>query len=309
MQKYRLITRSDFDGLVCALLLKELDLISEILFVHPKDMQDAKIAIDAHDITTNLPFVPGSHLVFDHHDSETKRAKGKLAPNYIIDPQAPSAARVVYDYYGGVSRFKGISKDMMAAVDKGDAAQFSRNEILNPEGWVILNFLMDSRTGLGRFHHFRISNYQLMMKLIDSFKNQTLPEILADPDVNDRVELYFSHKEQFKEQLQRCATIKQNLILLDLREEEIIYSGNRFMIYALFPECNISIHVLSGFRKQNVVYAIGKSILDRSSKTHIGELCLEYGGGGHNAAGSCQIDHEDAPLVLQKLIQKINADG
>jgi nanoRNase/pAp phosphatase (c-di-AMP/oligoRNAs hydrolase) len=309
MQKYRLITRSDFDGLVCAVLLRELDLISEILFVHPKDMQDAKIAINAHDITTNLPFVPGSHLVFDHHDSETKRAKGKLAPNYIIDPQAPSAARVVYDYYGGVSRFKGISKDMMAAVDKGDAAQFSRNEILNPEGWVILNFLMDSRTGLGRFHHFRISNYQLMMKLIDSFKNQTLPEILADPDVNDRVELYFSHKEQFKEQLQRCATIKQNLILLDLREEEIIYSGNRFMIYALFPECNISIHVLSGFRKQNVVYAIGKSILDRSSKTHIGELCLEYGGGGHNAAGSCQIDHEEAPLVLQKLIQKINADG
>jgi nanoRNase/pAp phosphatase (c-di-AMP/oligoRNAs hydrolase) len=290
-------------------LLRELDLISEILFVHPKDMQDAKIAINAHDITTNLPFVPGSHLVFDHHDSETKRAKGKLAPNYIIDPQAPSAARVVYDYYGGVSRFKGISKDMMAAVDKGDAAQFSRNEILNPEGWVILNFLMDSRTGLGRFHHFRISNYQLMMKLIDSFKNQTLPEILADPDVNDRVELYFSHKEQFKEQLQRCATIKQNLILLDLREEEIIYSGNRFMIYALFPECNISIHVLSGFRKQNVVYAIGKSILDRSSKTHIGELCLEYGGGGHNAAGSCQIDHEEAPLVLQKLIQKINTDG
>jgi nanoRNase/pAp phosphatase (c-di-AMP/oligoRNAs hydrolase) len=198
---------------------------------------------------------------------------------------------------------------MMAAVDKGDAAQFSRNEILNPEGWVILNFLMDSRTGLGRFHHFRISNYQLMMKLIDSFKNQTLPEILADPDVNDRVELYFSHKEQFKEQLQRCATIKQNLILLDLREEEIIYSGNRFMIYALFPECNISIHVLSGFRKQNVVYAIGKSILDRSSKTHIGELCLEYGGGGHNAAGTCQIDHEEAPLVLQQLIQKINADG
>jgi nanoRNase/pAp phosphatase (c-di-AMP/oligoRNAs hydrolase) len=309
MQKYRLITRSDFDGLVCAVLLRELDLISEILFVHPKDMQDAKIAINAHDITTNLPFVPGSHLVFDHHDSETKRAKGKLAPNYIIDPQAPSAARVVYDYYGGVSRFKGISKDMMAAVDKGDAAQFSRNEILNPEGWVILNFLMDSRTGLGRFHHFRISNYQLMMKLIDSFKNQTLPEILADPDVNDRVELYFSHKEQFKEQLQRCATIKQNLILLDLREEEIIYSGNRFMIYALFPECNISIHVLSGFRKQNVVYAIGKSILDRSSKTHIGELCLEYGGGGHNAAGSCQIDHEEAPLVLQKLIQKINTDG
>jgi nanoRNase/pAp phosphatase (c-di-AMP/oligoRNAs hydrolase) len=309
MQKYRLITRSDFDGLVCAVLLRELDLISEILFVHPKDMQDAKIAINTHDITTNLPFVPGSHLVFDHHDSETKRAGGKLAPNHIIDPQAPSAARVVYDYYGGVSRFKSISKDMMAAVDKGDAAQFSRDEILNPEGWVILNFLMDSRTGLGRFHNFRISNYQLMMKLIDSFKNQTLPEILADPDINDRVELYHSHKNQFKEQLQRCATIKQNLILLDLREEETIYSGNRFMIYALFPECNISIHVLSGFRKQNVVYAIGKSILDRSSKTHIGELCLEYGGGGHNAAGTCQIDHEEAPLVLQQLIQKINADG
>ena len=307
-EKYRLVTRSDFDGLVCAVLLNELELIDEISFVHPKDMQDGKIAITERDITTNLPYVAAAHLVFDHHESETLRNTGERK-NHIISPHAPSAARVVYDYYGGKQRFTTISEDMMAAVDQGDSAQFNADEVLNPRGWPLLNFLMDSRTGLGRFREFRVSNYQLMMDLIKYCKNHGIDEILNLPDVKERVDLYLDQSERAKEQIRRCATVYGNLVVLDLRGEETIWATNRFMIYALFPQCNISIHVLWGLKKQNTVFATGKSILDRSSKTHIGELMLSYGGGGHAAAGTCQIDNDKADATLKALITRINLDG
>lgn len=306
--KFRLVTRSDFDGLVCAVLLNELDLIDEIKFVHPKDMQDGKIEIGPRDITTNLPYVAGAHIAFDHHLSETIRNTGERR-NHIIDPEAPSAARVVYDYYGGKERFPRISDEMMAAVDKADAAQFSREEILAPTDWVLLNYLMDARTGLGRFREFRVSNYTLMMDLIQYCRDHGIDDILRLPDVKERVDIYFEHAEKAKEQITRCTTVYQNLAVLDLRQEEIIYATNRFMIYALFPQTNISIHVLWGVQKQNTVFATGKSILDRSSKTNVGELMLTYGGGGHHAAGTCQVDNEQAESALQAIIAKINADG
>lgn len=307
-QKYRLVTRSDFDGLVCAVLLNELDLIDEIKFVHPKDMQDGKVEITGRDITTNLPYVPGVHLAFDHHLSETFRNPGER-PEHIIYPDAPSAARVVYEHYGGKNRFPASFDEMMAAVDKADSAQFTKEEILEPKGWVLLNYLMDSRTGLGRFRDFRISNYQLMMDLIKYCRDHTIDEILELPDVKERVNLYFEHAERAKEQIKRCATVHKNLVVLDLRNEETIWATNRFMIYALFPEQNISIHVMWGLQKQNTVFAVGKSILNRSSKTNIGELMLQYGGGGHENAGTCQIANEEADVVLHKLIARITADG
>jgi nanoRNase/pAp phosphatase (c-di-AMP/oligoRNAs hydrolase) len=302
------VTRSDFDGLVCAVLLKELDLLQEIKFVHPKDMQDGLIQITDKDITTNLPYVPGAHLAFDHHLSETLRNPGEL-DNYIIDPNAPSAARVVYNYYGGKKTFPNISDDMMVAVDKADSAQFSRDDILDPKGWVLLNYLMDSRTGLGRFREFRISNYVLMMQLIGYCKQHAIGEILELPDVGERKDLYFQHVDKARAQIERCTTIHKNLAVLDLRDEEVIYATNRFVIYALFPQTNISIHVMWGLKKQNTVFATGKSILDRSSKTNIGELMLKYGGGGHEAAGTCQIANDKADEVLKELIAHINADG
>lgn len=305
--KYRLVTRSDFDGLVCAVLFKEMDMIDDIKFVHPKDMQDGKIEITERDITTNLPYVDGAHLVFDHHLSETIRNEKR--ENHIIDPEAMSAARVVYDYYGGAERFPKISAEMMDAVDKADAAQFSVDEILHPKDWVLLNYLMDPRTGLGRFRTFRISNYQLMMELIDCCRDMTIEQIIAMPDVKARVDLYFEQEEQFKKQVERCSKVYDNLIVLDLRAEEVIHAGNRFMIYAMYPKCNISIHVLWGFKKQNTVFAVGKSIVKRDSKTNVGELMLKYGGGGHVAAGTCQIDHDRAPQVLQELIDQITKDG
>ena len=307
-KKYRLVTRSDFDGLVCAVLLKELDMIDEIKFVHPKDMQDGKIEITNNDITTNLPYVEGVHLAFDHHFSETLRHP-KIKINHIIDPYAASAARVLYKYYGSKAKFPTISEAMMVAVDKADSAQFAKEEVLHPEEWVLLNFLMDARTGLGRFKEFTVSNYQLMMELIDYCKNHTIDEILQLPDVKERVDLYFEQSEKFQDQIQRCAKVYDNLVVLDLRNEDVIYAGNRFVIYALFPECNISIHALWGLKQQNTVFAVGKSIFNKTSQTNIGQLMLKYGGGGHQSAGTCQIDNDKASKVLKELIAQIEQNG
>ena len=307
-EQFRLITRSDFDGLVCAVLLKHLDLIDDIKFVHPKDMQDGSVEVTDRDISTNLPYVHGVHLAFDHHLSETIRNEGER-DNHIIDPDAPSAARVVWKHYGGHEAFPADWDEMMEAVDRGDSAQFNKEQVLNPTDWDLLNFLMDARTGLGRFREFRISNYNLMMDLIDYCKNHTIAEIMQLPDVVERIDLYNEQSDKFKTQIQRCSTVHDNLVVLDLRNEETIHAGNRFIIYALYPDCNISIHVMWGREKQNTVFATGKSIFDRSSKTNVGELMLKYGGGGHQAAGTCQVDNDKAEAVLKELIAAINADG
>jgi len=306
--KFRLVTRSDFDGLVCAVLLKEMNLIEDIKFVHPKDMQDGTILISDTDITTNLPYVPGVHLAFDHHASEMVRLDD-IPANHVIDPEAPSAARVVYDYYGGRVEFKTISTEMMEAVDKADSAQFNEGEVLDPDGWTLLNFIMDSRTGLGRFKDFRISNYQLMMELIDYCRDHSIEDILQLPDVKERVDLYLEHSAKAKDQIERCTTVHGNLAILDLRKEDTIFATNRFMIYAMYPDTNISIHAIWGLNKLNTVFAVGKSILNRTSKTNIGELMLEYGGGGHANAGTCQIDNDDAERVQGELIARITSDG
>jgi len=294
------------DGLVCAVLLKHIKLVDDILFVHPKDMQDGTIDITDRDIVTNLPYVKDAHLVFDHHSSEKTRVKEDYK-NHIIDTEAPSAARVVYDYYGGAEKFPESFKAMMTAVDKADSAQFSKEDILNPEGWELLSFLMDARTGLGRFREFRISNYDLMMQLIDHCAEfQNIDEILELPDVKERVDLYREHEPLFKDQIKRCTRQYNNLVVLDLREEETIYCGNRFMIYALYPDSNISMHVIWGRQKQNTVFAVGKSILDRSSDTNVGALMLKYGGGGHHAAGTCQISNDECEKVHKELISEMS---
>ena len=306
--RYRLVTRSDFDGLVCALLLKELGMIDEILFVHPKDVQDGKVDIGPRDITTNLPYDPRAHLVFDHHLSELTRNDG-VAANHIIDAAAPSAARVVYDHFGGAARFPNVSPQLMAAVDQADSAQYSVDDILRPSGWVLLNFLMDARTGLGRFREFRISNYQLMMALIDACRTLSVDAILRLPDVKERVELYFAQQELFVAQLKRCSEVHGDVVVLDLRDEQVIHAGNRFMIYALYPQCTVSVHVMWGKAQQNTVLAVGKSIVNRSSAANIGELMLAYGGGGHAAAGTCQVPHLRGDRVLAEVVRAVNEAG
>ncbi|GAA4973309.1 exopolyphosphatase [Kineococcus glutinatus] len=303
--KYRLVTRSDFDGLVCAVLLRHLDMIDDITFVHPKDVQDGVVEVTGRDVLTNLPYAPAAHLVFDHHHSEALRTGGTAA-NHVIDPDAPSAARVVYDHFGGAERFPKVTPELMAAVDQGDSAAYSEEEVLDPQGWALLNFLMDSRTGLGRFRGFRISNYQLMMQLIDAcIEHNDVDAILALPDVAERVELYRSQAELFQEQLRRVTTLHGDVAVVDLREEDVIHAGNRFMVYAMYPRARVSIHVIWGKQKLNTVFAVGKSIIDRSSPVDVGAVCLRYGGGGHLAAGTCQVSHEDAERVLAELVEAV----
>ncbi len=305
-EKMRLVTRSDFDGLVCAMILRELDIIGDIKFVHPKDVQDGKVDITSNDITTNLPFDPRVGIAFDHHESELARNDVDAIKDQYICRVAKSAARVVYEYYGGAEKIKSVSPEMMEAVDKGDSADFTKDEILNPTGWVLMDFLMDARTGLGRFHNFRISNYDLMMELIDYCVNHTVDEVLELPDVKERVDLYFEQQELFKQQLRDIVVIHDKVAVIDLRPLETIYAGNRFMVYAMWPEIEMSVHVAWGFKKQNTAVMIGKSIINKAGTMDIGELCLEYGGGGHPNAGTCQLDNDKVDGELPNIIAMLN---
>lgn len=306
LAKKRLLTRSDFDGLVCAALLKELGIIDEIRFVHPKDMQDGRISITDSDITANLLYVEGVYIAFDHHISEVSRVISP--PNYIVYPNSPSAARVVYEYYGAEERFKNIPPSLMKAVDIADSAKYTMEQVKNPTGWTLLGFIMDARTGLGRFKNFRINNYELMMKLVDLCRTKDVEDILNDPDVKERADLYFDHQDKFIEQLKRCTRIHKTAGHIYLRDEEIIYAGNRFMVYALFPQINISVHEIWGKNRRNVVFAAGKSIFNRTSKMNIGEFMLHYGGGGHIGAGTCQVPTADAPRIREEIITAMVQD-
>ncbi|QTA83379.1 UCP028235 [Desulfonema limicola] len=305
----RLLTRSDFDGLGCAVLLKEAGLIDDIKFVHPKDIQDGKIEVSSDDILANIPYVKGCGLWFDHHSSEDERkAFGDFQG--ISDPTAKSAAGVIYKYYGGKEKFPGkCFQELVAAVDKADSADFTKDEILNPKGWVLLSFIMDPRTGLGRYKDYRISNYQLMMDMIEYCRHKTVDEILEIEDVKERVKRYFDQDELFRRMIKDNIVIRNNVIILDLRNQEEIYTGNRFLLYSLYPEQNISIQVIWGLNKQNVVMTCGHSIINRTSKTDVGSLMLKYGGGGHKKVGTCQVSPDEADKILEEIITSMNADG
>lgn len=300
----RLVTRSDFDGLICAVLLKQVEAIGSIQFVHPKDLQDGKFEVTAEDILTNVPYVPGCGLWFDHHATEIDRVIGQEKFSGACR-LAPSAARVVYEYYGGARRFPGI-EEMMGAVDKADSAQFTSDEILNPTGWPLLSFIMDARTGLGRFKDYSISNYQLMHELIDACTHLTIDEILQLPDVQERVVRFFEQDVLFRQMLAGHTRVDGDVIVTDLRGVETIYAGNRFLIYALHPEQNVSIWIVNGFQNQNCVFACGQSIINRTSRVNVGALMSEFGGGGHTAAGTCQVPHEAANEVLHALLDTMN---
>lgn len=304
---YRLITRSDMDGLICGTLLTYMGIIDDIVFAHPKDMQDGLVKVTSGDITTNLPYVEGVYLAFDHHFSETLRNEKK--DNHIINADAPSAAQVVYDYYGGSEVFPGYFTGMMEGVNKADSADFDIDDILEPRAWALLSFIMDSRTGLGRFKDFRISNMQLMMDLIKYCARHNIDEILELEDVRERVDLYFKYEKEFKEQLKRCVKIRGNVLIIDYTDEEVIYPGNRFMVYALYPEQNVSVHIGWVWGNEKIVFSTGKSIINKTSKTNIGELMLKYGGGGHKAAGGCQIEVSKAKEVLEEIIEQLNEDA
>jgi len=296
----RLITRSDFDGLACGALLKTLGIIDNWKFTHPKDMQDGLVEITSDDVLANVPYVPGCGMWFDHHVSEMERVgRDKLCPGE--SREAPSAARVIYDYYFGTQKLPHFKK-MIEAVDRVDSGQLTADEILNPSGWVLLGFLMDPRTGLGRFRDFRISNYELMVQLLDSCAVNTIDEILAMPDVKERTEMYFEQDKLFRQMVEAHTTLRGNVILTDLRDVSPIYTGNRFLIYSLYPEQNVSLWVVDGKLGQNVSIATGYSIVNRSCTADIGKLMLSFGGGGHKMVGTCQVPVDEADEAVEKII-------
>lgn len=302
----RLVTRSDFDGLVCATLLKHLGIIDDYLFAHPKDLQDGKVEVGRKDVLANVPYVEGCGLWFDHHTSEMERL-GEIEFEGASKP-LPSCARVVYEYYGE-DKFPDRFTPMLDAVDKVDSAQLSVEDITSPKGWVLLGYIMDPRTGLGRYRNYRISNYQLMLDMIEYCRTLSAEEIMQVPDVKERIDKYHEDQDNFIKMLKENTTVHGNALVIDLRDQDPIYCGNRFMVYTLFPECNVSIRVIWGFKKQNVVLTVGHSITNRTSRTDIGKLMLSFGGGGHKAVGTCQVAENEVSEVLNNIISQINADG
>ncbi|MGE4505184.1 MAG: exopolyphosphatase [Desulfovibrionaceae bacterium] len=299
----RLITRSDFDGLACAVLLKEAGIIDDYLFAHPKDIQDGKVQVTSYDVLANVPYAPGVGLWFDHHSSEHERVPDASFEG--VSKIEPSCARVIWDYYEGEKTFSPSLLPMLEAVDKVDSANLTVEEIERPEGWILLGFLMDPRTGLGRFRDYRISNYQLMLNMIEMCRTMTAEDILKVPDVLERVERYRSQNDMFRAMLGQRTDVTDNVAVVDLRGEETIYAGNRFLLYTMFPEVNVSVQIMWGFKKQNVVFTVGHSVTNRTCETDVGALMLEFGGGGHRAVGTCQVDAQAAEKTRQQLIKRL----
>ena len=306
-QKYRLFTRADFDGVVCGALFNELNMINDIVFAEPNDMQQGRVPVSDKDISANLPYVEGIHLCFDHHRSELKRVGEK--DNLILDADAPSAARVIYRHFGGKDGFPNISEELLEAVDQADSAQYSAEDILAPENWTLLNFIIDPRTGMEEVGGFNIPHNALLYDLMTYCRHTPIDEILQLPDVQERVSAYMYQREFAELQLIRCSSVHDNLVVIDLREEDPVYLCGRFLIYALNPNCNISMHLLAGPNEGITSIAVGKSILDKTSKTDVGAMLLEYGGGGHETAGGCRIENDKTDEVLAELIGRINNDG
>jgi len=299
----RLFTRSDFDGLACGALLSYLGLIDEWKFVHPKDIQDGLVEATDTDILANIPYIKGCKLWFDHHSSESERL-GSNAYFEGVSKPAPSCARVVYEFYGGDAKL-GRFAEMIHFVDKVDSGNLTADEILDPKGWVLLGFIMDPRTGLGRFRNFTISNYDLMTNLAKACAEKSIYDILNLTDVKERLDLYYQQKDLFVNMVKEHAKVINNVVQVDLRDVETIYAGNRFIIYTLFPEQNISIWIVDGRNKSNVAITVGHSIINRTCSVDVGSMLLHYGGGGHKQVGTCQVSYDDAVKTIAEIMAKI----
>lgn len=301
----RLVTRSDFDGLVCGALLLEAGVVDSWKFAHPKDLQDGLVEIDENDCLANVPYVEGCGLWFDHHSSEHERLalEGKYKGESRI---TPSCARIIYEYYGGAEKFPGM-EEIMEAVDKVDSGNLTIDEVMNPTGWILVGFLMDPRTGLGRWRQFRIPNYKLMEELMVACRTKNTKEILEMVDVKERIEVYMEQTEKFKEMVKAHTEVKGNLIVSDLRGVDPIYTGNRFMIYSMYPEQNVSAWIVSGRGGAGCSAAVGYSILNRTATLDVGSLMLKYNGGGHKKVGTCQFSDDNMSTELPKMLAELEA--
>lgn len=284
---YRLLTRADFDGIVSALLLREAGVVDRVDFAHPRDVEAGEIPVDGGTALATLPYRPEAGLHFRHAG----------------DPGPLSTARLICDRYGGGA----ASPALIDAVDRCTSGRLDEADVRDPQGWVMLNFVMDARTGLGRFADFSVSNTQLMRDLIGYLREPDADRLLAHPDVAERVAVYRDHAAAFADQLKRCVTVDGRIGIIDLRYEDFIFCGNRFMVYALVPEIAVSVHVYWGQDRRNTVIAAGRSILGRRPDIDIGAHLAAVGGTGHAGAGSCQVDNDASERILRDLVGRLGA--
>lgn len=300
----RLLTRSDFDGLACAVLLVEAGIVDEFEFVHPKDLQDGLVEVTDNDVLANVPYVPGCGLWFDHHSSEHERLRLLNKHGFAGDSRiVPSCARVIYDYFGGAAVFAKFDENgLMSAVDRCDSGQLTPREVLHPTGWYLLSFIMDPRTGLGYHRDYRISNYTLMKDLIEYCRFMPPEHILKLSDMQERVARYYAQEEAFVAMIRDNARLEGSVLVINLMDVTDIKAGNRFREYAMYPEANISLRIFWGKLREKVVFTCGHSILNRTSTVNVGQLMLKYGGGGHTRVGSCQVEVADWQRVRDELV-------
>ena len=301
---YRLITRAEFDGIVCGAIFKRLGLVDDILFAHPKEVQDKLITVGPQDILANLPFAEGAHMVFSHR---ARRSNTDAHRNYITDVTAPSSTRVVYQHYSGDARLSGLPTGLLEAVDNVNSGKLSRDDISDPKGWILLGFLLDARTGMGRFK-LNQPYTETLYETIDMLNVKGLDAILTSPNIAQMAALYREHQPLAKQQIEQCVRLHDNVLVLNLLDQKLAYTVNRFMMYMMYPQCNLSIHVLRGTKSGSVILACGRSVFNRTGERSIGKVLAEFGGGGHHSAGTCQVPIVDCDAVLARLIEYFRGD-
>ncbi len=294
----RLLTRSDFDGICCAVLLEELGIVDEMVYAHPKDLQDGKIKVTENDVLANVPYVKGAGMWFDHHSSESERVQGASGVKGKVG-DSPSTARLIYEYYGPEKLTK--FDEMLKYCDKMDSADLTLDEIKNPIGWVMLGFICDPRTGLGYHKSFKTSNLDLMQALIGHIRAMPVEDILALPDVQERVAMYNEKNVEYAEFIKANSRADGNVLILDTRGKQVP-SGNRFLEYTMYPGTNVSVRLIDGKRGQSTSISVGHSIINRTATADVGSIMLKYGGGGHRKVGTCQVPAAEAEGVRDEIV-------
>jgi hypothetical protein len=300
----RLITRADWDGLVCAVLLSTVEHIQAIQFAYPKDIQDGKVNVPENSVIANLPYHPNCTIWFDHHISEEELGAPMAAFTGIKGKfgMSPSAARLVYEYYGGEAKL-GKYRALVEATDRVDSAQLTMEDVTNPSGYVLLAYTIDPRSGL---KDIELQMYFIMM--IDWLKSKAADEILQIPEVKMMVDRLREDDQAFREALLQHSRLEGNVVVTDFRGVAVP-AGNRFIIYTLFPQANVSARLFDGKDGTFSTISLGHSIFNRTCKTNVGKLLAEYGGGGHSGAGTAQFPRDEAEAKFQEIIARLKAAG
>ncbi len=301
--KFRLITYGDFDGLVCYILLSKLDLISEVMFINPLEVKLGDIIPNNRDIFANLPYIPGVFMSFDRHNQGIK----KQERNFIIEYEAHSVARVIANYFNLEEKFPFVFNNLLDHLDTTNEALLTTDDILNPKDWVLLSFILDPLTGLNRFHDFSKSHEQTLRDLAQNFEKLSIEQILSLPDIVERIHIYKTYQDHFIKQIKRCSTTYKHLVVVDLSHEDIIYPGNPFMVYALYPEADISMIIQNSGDTSD--FEIGASIINLNNSLDIGAMLRSMGGSGHKKEGKIKCAQSDKNNLKMKLIESILLEG